>query len=93
MIVSMNDEYIKFPHSGDIYDISKFTPKSSKQNKNVCTDKSKLDISKPNMVTCSFGINLHTDRCFNWISVGYFDEYVFIRKQGTTNWQKFESYK
>lgn len=93
MIVSMNDEYIKFPHSGDIYNISKFTPKSSKQNKNVCTDKSKLDISKPNMVTCSFGINLHTDRCFNWISVGYFDEYVFIRKQGTTNWQKFESYK
>ena len=93
MIVNMDDKYIKFPHSEDIYDISKFTPKSSKQNKNVCTDKSKLDNMKPNMVTCSFGLNLHTDRCFNWVSVGYFDEYVFIRKKGSEEWTKFESYK
>jgi hypothetical protein len=43
------------------------------------------------MVTCSFGINIHTTRCFNWISAGVFDEFVFI-KSGTT-WKKFESYK
>jgi hypothetical protein len=43
------------------------------------------------MVTCSFGKNPYTTRCFNWISGGLFDEYVFI-KQGNT-WIKFESYK
>jgi len=43
------------------------------------------------MVTCSFGKNPYTTRCFNWISGGLFDEYVFI-KQGS-NWIKFESYK
>jgi hypothetical protein len=32
------------------------------------------------MVTCSFGINIHTTRCFNWISVGNFNEYVYIRR-------------
>jgi hypothetical protein len=36
-------------------DISKYTPKASFENKNVCTDKTKLDLDKPNMVTCSFG--------------------------------------
>ena len=45
------------------------------------------------MVYCSFGINVHTTRCFNWISVGYFDEYIWIRKQGDTEWKRFESYK
>jgi hypothetical protein len=42
------------------------------------------------MVTCSFGINIHTTRCFNWISAGVFDEYVFI-KSGDS-WKRFESY-
>lgn len=40
-----------------------------------------------------FGINIHTTRCFNWISVGNFNEYVYIRRQGTEEWYKFESYK
>jgi len=43
------------------------------------------------MVTCSFGKNPYTTRCFNWVSGGLFDEYVFI-KQGAT-WVRFESYK
>ena len=45
------------------------------------------------MVTCSFGVNIYTTRCFNWISVGYYNEYVWIRKKGDTTWQRFESYK
>ena len=89
-ILSLNDKYITFPHTDDKYPISKFAPKASFEHKNVCTDKSKLDLEKPNMVTCSFGINTYTTRCFNWISAGVFDEYVWI-KSGDT-YQKFKSY-
>lgn len=92
-IMKLNSPIIKYPHSNKTYEISKFSPKASYEHKNVSTDKSKLDIDKPNMVTCSFGVNIYTTRCFNWISVGNYDEYVWIRKQGDSSWFKFESYK
>ena len=57
------------------------------------TDKSQLNREKPNMVTCSFGVDVYNTRCFNWISCGTFDEYVWLRKKGETIWTKFESYK
>ena len=82
MQVSLANEFISFPKTDELYPVSYFTPKASFQHKNVCTDKSKLIKSKPNMVTCSFGINMYTTRCFNWISVGVRDEYVFIKKDG-----------
>lgn len=81
---------IEFPLTEDTYMISKFTPKASFEHKNVCTDKSKIDYSKPNMVTCSFGIDMYKTRCFNWISAGEFDEYVFIKINNT--WHSFQSY-
>jgi hypothetical protein len=84
---------ISFPNSDPTYDVSLITPKASFELKNVSTDKTKLDVNKPNMVYCSFGINMHTTRCFNWISVGSFDEYVWIRLRGSNDWSKFESYK
>lgn len=77
--LNLDNEYISFPNSDDVYPISKFTPKSSKCKKNVSTDKSKLDMAKPNMVTCAFGIDIYKTRTFNWISAGEFDEYVFIK--------------
>lgn len=43
------------------------------------------------MVTVSFGKDIYTTRTFNWVSVGLFDEYVFIKNEDS--WQKFESYK
>lgn len=89
----LENEEISFPKSGDTTKVEVFTPKPSWAHKNVCTDKSQLDPEKPNMVTCSFGKNIHTTRCFNWISCGYFDEYIWIRKTGATKWDKFESYK
>ena len=92
-IMDLSKDTITFPHSEDTYNISKFSPKASKDNKNVSTDKSKLLSNVPNMVTCSFGLNLHTTRCFNWISVGYYDEFVYVRQKGTTEWKVFESYK
>jgi hypothetical protein len=42
------------------------------------------------MVTCSFGIDMFTTRCFNWFSIGTHNEYVFIKTN--TGWARFESY-
>ena len=91
-ILQLDNEYIQFKKSDEKFKISNYTPKASFEHKNVCTDKSKLDTMKPNMVTCSFGVDGYRTRCFNWISVGIFDEYVFIKNDDNT-WDKFESYK
>lgn len=91
--LTLNNEFIEFPNSDEKYPVSKFTPKASFEHKNVCTDKTKLDLNKPNMVTCSFGINIYTTRCFNWISAGLFDEYVFIKNlDNGKEWTKIASY-
>ena len=89
--IQLDNEYIEFPFSDEKYPVSLFTPKASFEYKNVCTDKTKLDLNKPNAVVVSFGKNIYTTRCFNWVSSGLFDEYVFI-KYGNT-WKAFESYK
>ena len=52
-----------------------------------------MDMNKPNMVTCAFGIDALTTRCFNWVSAGVFDEYIWIKKQGESEYTRFESYK
>lgn len=90
----LSKDIIEFPKSSEVFPIEKYTPKASWQHKNVCTDKTKLNKNKPNMVTVSFGINMYTTRCFNWISCGYFDEFIWIRREGQTEWEaRFESYK
>ena len=91
-VLSLNKEYIGFPNSKEIIPISRYTPKASYENKNVMTDKSQLDKEKPNMVTCSFGIDVYKTRCFNWISCGSFDEYLWVRRKGDTDWKSFASY-
>lgn len=93
MQLSLDKEYIEFPNSVDVYPVSNFTPKSSKALKNISTDKSKLDKKRPNMVNCTFGINIFTTRCFNWISAFNQDEYVWIKDANGENWHGFESYK
>lgn len=89
--IPLANEYLSFPKSDEVYPVSKFTPKASFEHKNVCTDKTKMDMNKPNMVTCSFGIDAFKTRCFNWISAGLFDEYVWIKNE--EQWLQFESYK
>ena len=91
-VVSLNKEYIGFPNSEEVVPISRYTPKASYENKNVMTDKTQLNREKPNMVTCSLGIDVYKTRCFNWISCGAFDEYLWVRKQGETKWNRFASY-
>lgn len=94
-IVSLDKEYIGYPFSDEIVPISRYTPKASFENKNVMTDKTQLDNNKPNMVTCSYGIDVYKTRCFNWISCGAFDEYVWVREKKVADsnpWERFESY-
>lgn len=93
-VVRLGKEYIEFPHTDEKMEISKYTPKASTDKKNVCTDKSKINHDKPNMVTVGFGNNAHTTRTFNWISAGYYPEYVWIKKDSDTNWLgRFQSYQ
>ena len=103
-LLELNKEYIVLPHSDAVYPVSKYTPKASFEGKNVSTDKTQLDEEKPNMVTCSFGIDVYKTRCFNWISVGDYDEYVWVRRVTPTdeetssnsteykNWHRYQSY-
>lgn len=92
--VYLQKEYIEFPKTAEKYPVYMYKPMASYLHKNVTTDKTKLDMEKPNMVTVAFGIDMLTTRCFNWVSAGSFDEYVWIRKKGTETWSNpFESYK
>ena len=91
-VVNLDKEFIGYPFSKETVKIDRYTPKASFENRNVMTDKTQLNREKPNMVTCSFGVDVYNTRCFNWISCGIFDEYVWIRKEGETVWNKFQSY-
>ena len=89
--LELSKEYIEFYHTTEKKAVKDYTPKASFEHKNVCTDKTQLDMEKPNMPTVSFGIDIFKTRCFNWISCGLYDEYVFI-KQDNGTWKNFASY-
>lgn len=91
--VYLQKEYIEFPKTAEKYPVAMYKPMASYLHKNVTTDKTKLNMERPNMVTSAFGIDMLTTRCFNWVSAGNFDEYIWIRIKGTDNWIRFESYK
>ena len=80
------------------YNIQDFTPKASWEGKNFFFNKDLLTEGAPSIVTCNFGYNAHTTRCFNWVSKGYYDEYLEIVIDGnnyteTLGVDKFESFK
>lgn len=62
-----------------------FAPKGSVLHKNIFDVRTTFNPSKPNMLNITFGIQA-TDsgqgatRCFNWVSVGYYDEYIEYKK-------------
>ena len=64
-------------------DIQNYKPCNSKEGKSIFFNKAKL-VEGPNVVTCSFGFNAHTTRCFNWLSKGYYDEFIKIWADGTS---------
>lgn len=73
-----------------------FRPKSSEYGKTFFDNKTHFNKDKPNYINCLFGIQA-TDsgfgatRCFNWVSVGNYDEFVEIRKKDTTDWVRYYS--
>lgn len=77
----------------------KFGPLSSKDNKNFFTNKNVFSNTKPNYVNITFGMQATTDnennikasRCFNWVSTGYYNEYLQYRKKGDSDWIKVYS--
>jgi len=73
-------------------DIQNYKPCNSKEGKSIFFDKDKL-IEGPNVITCSFGWNAHTTRCFNWISKGYYDEFIKIWTDNEEEAQTYESFK
>ena len=79
--------------------IEAYNPKASRENKNMYYDKSKLLEDKPSIITCSFGIQATDNgegatRCFNWVSKGRHDEYIWIRTKGSQEWGvAYESFK
>lgn len=58
--------------------VIEYTPKASFENKTIFFNKTLLTEGIPNIVTCTFGQNAHTTRCFNWVSKGYYDEFIQI---------------
>lgn len=65
----------------------KYSPRASYLGKSFFTISTMFKQDTPNCVNLTFGRQA-TDagsgatRCFNWISVGYYEEYIEIRKQG-----------
>ena len=90
--VDLNNEYISFPKSDEKKAVADYTPMASYMGKNVITDKTSLDKTKPNAIVCSFGKNPYTTRCFNWLSLGLFDEAVVIIDENNNEYGPFKSY-
>lgn len=87
--------YINLDSINPAINIQDYVPKNSKEHKNIFFNKNLLEEGAPNIITCTLGHDAHTTRCFNWISVGYYDEYIWIRKEEEdyTPENKFESFK
>lgn len=87
--------YINMDKINSAINIQDYVPKNSSEHKDIFFNKNLLKEGAPNIVTCTLGHDAHTTRCFNWISVGYYDEYIWIKKEGEeyTPENKFESFK
>ncbi len=83
--------YINIGQLNPKIDFTKYTPT---EEKNLFYNKTLLK-EGVNIITCSFGYNAHTTRCFTWVSKGYYDEYIwFADDNGNyTEVNKFESFK
>lgn len=76
---------------------AKYKPMASYLGKTFFTNKTTFDSNHANYINITFGIQATDNgegatRCFNWVSVGYYDEYVEYRKKGSTDWTKVYSF-
>ena len=83
--------YIALDNPNQEIDLNKWNLK--KGGHTLFFDKHKFEDGKPSVVTCTFGYDPHTTRCFTWVSKGYRDEFIKYRKKGDSEWQIAESFK
>lgn len=76
-----------------------YAPKASSQNKTFFDNKTNFRKDIPNYVNITLGKqatykdSAHAaSRCFNWISIGEFDEYIEYRLIGAENWNRVYSF-
>lgn len=75
-----------------------YIPMSSVMHKNIFAVHTKFSAEKPNMVNITFGMQAtykdashKATRCFNWISVGYYDEYIEYKLTSAQQWTRVYS--
>lgn len=87
--------YINLDNLNPKINIDDYIPKNSTQFKNIFFNKNLLKDGAPNIINCTLGHNASTTRCFNWISKGYYDEYIWFRKDSEdySDENKYESFK
>lgn len=77
--------------------IESYTPRASFEGKGLFFNKTLLDPDNANKVTMTLGRKgnaPNATRCFNWVSVGYYDEYLQWNKVGdSTSLGLVESFK
>ena len=78
------------------YNKMQLKPRCTKAGKTIQGYRTTFDESKPNYVALTFGKQATdngsgADRCFNWISVGFYDEYVEYKRLDDTEWNKIHS--
>ena len=88
--------YIDLTTTNSDIAVADYRPMASSEGKNIFFDKHLLTPGVPNIVTCSFGYNAHTTRCFTWVSVGYYNEYIQISTtsgdySAATQYESFKS--
>lgn len=88
-LINLNENYE--------YNLEKFYPgKATFNHKNIFYNKSDIG-NTPEMIACSFGKQASDDgngatRCFNWISKGYYNEYLELTYPDGTK-KYYESFK
>lgn len=85
--------YINLDLTNPEIDLDWYQPKNSSEGKTIFYNKHLLEDGAPTFITCTFGFNPHTTRCFTWVTKGYRDEYLRYRKKGETTWTTVESFK
>lgn len=75
---------------------AKYKPMASYLGKTFFTNKTTFDPNHANYINITFGIQATDNgsgatRCFNWVSVGYYDEFIEYRKVGSSDWIKVYS--
>jgi hypothetical protein len=98
----LTSTYLNGSNWDDKISISEWTPKASWEGKSMRETRSLFKEDKPNTLTITFGYQASDNsatggegagRGFCWNSVGYYDEYLWIRREGDTDWEKVESFK